>query len=179
MDKLHNVYKVTIKDIKQAITLDNNCFEKEDNRGTLERCKLWFKKNKDIYLMIKCNNIIIGYINFMPLTNKSYNLYRTGKLNDYEITDKDIEVYTPAKTYNCLLCSIVINSNYRDSKVILFLLNSFRRKLKKLEKQGIKFNNVLADCVSKDGEKFAIRAGFHYLADKPDSKLYERKIENF
>lgn len=168
---------MTDEDLKQAIALDGESYSAEENVGIFSLCKEWYNKNPLMYTVMKHEGEVIGYVNFLPLTKDSYEKYKAGEMHDYEIREDDIETYEFDKHYNALLTSIVIKEDYRNGEAIKLLWDGFLDKLSHLKKLGIEIDNVLADCVSKDGEKFVgDRLGFDYITESKDGKIFEGQI---
>jgi hypothetical protein len=168
--------KISIDDLKEMICLDQKVYSYED-AGVFDKCKMWYEKNSDIYTVIKHNNKIIGYINFMPLRQDFYESYKHGEVSDVDISEKNICKYEAKKEYNCLLTSIVIDSDYRGGEVVKILWQVFLSKLKKMEEKQIKIKKVLADCVSQDGEKFVKRLGLEFIVEGKNGKIYEGELK--
>ena len=106
-----------------------------------------------------------------------YEKYRRGELKDYQLTADDIVVFKPNNNYNCLLMSIVIQKNYRDSEYIKMLWNAFKQRIKFWKEKNIVLQNILADCVSKDGIRFFAKyLKFKYICSHANGKIYEGKI---
>jgi hypothetical protein len=166
---------MSLKELKESILLDKDTYEDKD-AGILELCLSWYQKNPLVYTVIKCNDEVIGYINFLPLKKSCYMLYKSGKIHDWQIKPKDIDNYIPNNAYNCLLTSIVLKEEYRDGQTVKLLWNGFLEKLQNFKKQNINIDYVLADCVSDDGEKFVKKLGFYFVCEHEGGKIFEGKI---
>ena len=102
------VYKVNDELLKQMLELDASVYKEEDS-GVLEICKEWLSINDEIYTMLLHCNKVIGYINFMPITDECYYGFTKGTKKDYEIDRKDILPFSKIKDNKCLLTSVVIH----------------------------------------------------------------------
>lgn len=69
MKNIEIKFQPTNNEIKEAIFLDSENYENIDV-GEFEKCMSWYKKNKEIYTLLKVDNVLVGYINFVPLTNE-------------------------------------------------------------------------------------------------------------
>ena len=166
---------MTDKMMKQALCLDDETYNEEDT-GTFNLCKEWYRKNKDIYTILLHNKEVVGYINFMPLTDDCYGKFRQGKFKDVNIRKDDIASFSKKEPNKCLLLSINIKKEFRDSEAILVMWEGFINKLKKLKKKGILVSSVIFDCVSPDGVKYAVKHfDGKYICDSHGGKVYEGK----
>jgi len=81
-----NKYKIennpSIEDIKQMINLDSLVFDEKD-RGVLERCLMWQKICPELYTVLKDEDEIVGYINFLPITKSCFEEFKKGQTKDY------------------------------------------------------------------------------------------------
>ena len=160
--------------IKEMIELDKLVFEGEDI-GTFDKCKEWVGTNPDIYTVLMQDEKVIGYINFMPITDKAYNKIKQGKLKDYELGIDDIVGFRCHKPLKCLLTSIVINPENQDTHAIIELCNGFLNKLKAL---NLNIESVIMDCVTEMGERFAkYFLGAKFVTNSNNGKIYEGNIK--
>lgn len=166
--------KVNDSIIKEMIELDKLVFSGNDV-GSFNRCKEWVKTNPDIYTVLIQNSHVIGYINFMPITDYAYNKVKQGKLKDTELTKKDIVKFKPNMAQNCLFASIVIKPEFQDTSAIIELWAGLKNKLKAL---SVVISNVIIDCVSEDGKKF-VKKNFNakIIASNQNRTLYEGNIK--
>lgn len=176
MRKFEIVYYPNEDDVKGMIQLDGEAFCELD-RGELNKCLEWKKICPDVYTAIKLDAKVIGYINFIAVTKKCYYRMKVGKLKDYELKSEDILPFKKGENY-CLFMSVVIEKKFRDTEVVIRLSNAFFEKIYEMKKSGIMVDNILCDCVSKDGEKF-IKENFSvkYICNsKNGTKIYEFKL---
>ncbi len=168
-------YTPTDKMIKSMIELDKSVYQGQDV-GTFKQCKQWLSVNRDIYTILLCDNEVVGYINFMPLTDACYNKFLSGKYKDYELTTDDV---LPFKVGNnkCLFTSIVIHKKYQNTLAVARLWQGFRSKIKTLKQNGIMVSSVVFDCVTDIGEAFANNyINAKYICDSHNGKIYEGTI---
>ena len=170
--KFEIMYDVSEKDIKQMIALDKECYFGADV-GDFYKCLSWYKKCPQLYTVLKTNQEIVGYVNFLPITKASYDKIKKGQEKDYELQEKDILPFSKGNNY-CLFMSVVIDKKYRLSKAIIVLLLGLKEKIKNFEADGIKIRSFVADCVTGEGEKLAKHFGGKFLCLTPSgSKIYE------
>ncbi len=170
MGKFRIINQVNESLLKEMIKLDELVYNKEDV-GDLEKCKSWININPNIYTVLLYDDEIIGYINFMPITNKAYKRIKQGKLKDYELTTEDIVEYSEGKTLKYLLTSIVIKPEYQDTQAIIELWTGFLNKIKEF---NLIVSNLIVDCVSEHGEKFIKQnLKVKYITNSNNGKIYE------
>ena len=174
MSKFSIVNQVNDTLIKEMIELDKLVF-KGDDIGDEDKCKEWVGINPDIYTVLMADNRVIGYINFMPITDTAYNKVKQGKLKDYELSIDDIVAYSSHKPLKCLFTSIVIHPDHQTGPTLKRLWKGFIDKLKSL---NLTIVSVIMDCVTEMGEKCAknyLRARF--ITNSNNGKIYEGNIE--
>ena len=172
MKRYKIVYDVTDELLKQALELDKQVFSKLDI-GDFDLCKSWLKINNQIYTFLLYNNKLIGYINFIRITDDCFSKFIQGKMKDYKLNDKDILPFKKNEGNKCLFMSIAIAKEHRDTNAIIYLKKGFDKKLKKLKKQGVVISDTVIDCVSVDGVKFCIeRLDAKYLTGSLNGKIY-------
>ena len=174
MNKFSIVNKVNDTIIKEMVELDKLVFKGEDI-GAFDKCKEWVKSNPDIYTVLMQNNKVIGYINFMPITDESYNKIKEGKLKDYELNNDDIISFSNCKPLKCLFTSIVIHPDYQKGLALKTLWKGFLNKLKSL---NLTISSMIMDCVTYLGEKCAKNyLGAQFITYSQNGKIYEGNIK--
>ena len=160
--------------IKEMIELDKLVF-KGDDIGAFDKCKEWVKRNPDIYTVLMADNKVIGYINFMPITDTAYNKVKQGKRKDYELGKDDIIAYSSNKPLKCLFTSIVIHPDHQKGLELARLWKGFINKLKSL---NLTIVSVIMDCVTEMGEKCAKNyLGARFITNSNNGKIYEGNIK--
>ncbi|MBO4569751.1 MAG: hypothetical protein J5689_00840 [Clostridia bacterium] len=166
------INKATDSDILEMIELDKCCYVGNDV-GDFKKCVAWRNICPEIYTAIKIDGKIVGDINFMPITKTCYNQIRLGKKKDYEIDISDVLNFQKGDNY-CLFMSIVISKDFRSTKALGYLLDGLKLKLNNFNKQGIIIKNIVADCITPEGESLAKRFNGNYVCKtKTNSKIYE------
>ncbi len=172
-------YNPTDRDIKEMLLLDKDVFNLKDTTS-FSKVKSWYKKNNEIYTILKLDGVVVGYINFMPITKECYDKFRIGKYKDYMLTTKDITPFIKGEDNYCLAISVVIRKDLRDTQAIVKLWKGFVNKINRLKKSDVKIASVIADCVSVDGIKYFISNynGKYVCNSKDWGKIYEGNISN-
>ena len=174
MSKFNIVTRVDDNLIKEMIELDKLVFNGDDI-GAFNKCKEWVGINPDIYTVLMADNKVIGYINFMPITDTAYNKIKQGELKDYELGKDDIVAYSNNKPLKCLFTSIVIKPEHQDTQAIIELWNGFINKLKTMK---INISSIVIDCVSEMGEKFIKQhLNVKFITYSHNGKIFEGNIK--
>ena len=178
--KRNDMYKILTqvndKLIYEMIELDKIVFKGEDI-GSFEKCKEWLSANADIYTVLLYKNKVVGYINFLPIKDNIYQLFKMGSIADFQISKDDVLKFEKGATLNCLFTSIVIHPYFQTGLPLIKLWLGFINHMKKFK---IHIDNVIMDCVTEIGEKCAK----NYLKAKKIRKskhgyIYEGKIDEF
>lgn len=172
--------EISVTHIQQALNLDYEAYENALHL-TLETCIAYFKKNKDIYLMLfdTDNKKIIAYLNVSPITNSAYEKIRSGIANDTFLTANDILNYESGKDLSVYFSSIVVEKNYRKMGLSKILINRIIEKLSNLILTNVKIKRIIADAISRQGEYLCKKMGMKKLTKtQHDSVIYELLLEN-
>ena len=120
---------------------------------------------------------LIGYINFMPVTDGAYKKFREGKLTEQNLTAKDVKILKPNKEYHCLFLSVVIDKKYQNTEAFTMLISNFYKNTKNyLQTHNIIIKSILADCVNKKMEQFVKNSGFKRVFKNENYNIYEGNI---
>lgn len=158
--------------LNKLIILDKKFYKTQDV-GKFSQLKQFLSINPNIYTFLMLGDIVVGYINFVAISDNAYNLIRAGKLKDYNLHSSDIIKFNKEKATNCLFLSIVIDKPYQNTDAIINLMNTFKRKI-----SDVKIKNIIFDCVSDDGEKFAKEYfDASFVKRYSNSKIYESSNE--
>ena len=166
---------VTVDDIAEAVSLDKLVYD-EEYYVTIRQCLDWYSKNDRIYTMIKESdtNRTIAYVNASPVTSEYYNKIRGGEFIDTYLPPDAIVGYDFPDLYNLYFSSIVVHPDYQNTAVFLALFNAITQKFLELGRQGILIKSIVADAVSKKGEKFCRLFGMEKVKNSThDSEIFE------
>lgn len=170
--------KVTPEMIYQAVCIDSHVFS-DEFKGVYDTCIKWWKKNPSIYVMIEdcITSKIVGYINAMPLSNKYYDIIRSGETIDNEIPSDEIETYDFPDTYKLYFSSIAIHPDYHNTGAFKALFDGFIIHLLQLYEREIYFSSIVADAVTITGEKLCKYIGLKPILDSNHgSRIYEGEL---
>lgn len=167
--------QVTVDDIRQAVFLDSLVFDDIYHVDSTQ-CEEWFAINHDIYVMakdIKLNRVI-AYANISPITDECYERLKKGDYIDTGITADMILSYDMPFPYSLYFSSIVIHPDYQNSEVFMEIFNSIVDKFITLGEHEVFIRRMIADAVTKKGEKFCKLFGMKKIMESThNSSLYE------
>ena len=167
--------EVTVEDIAQAAYLDTLVYD-DIYLVTVDQCKEWMAVNPDIYVLAKDTqkDRFIAYANLMPVTDECYERLKNGDFIDTGITADMVLSYDMPFPYSLYFASIVIHPDYQNSEVFMEIFNAIIDKFITLGEREVFIRRMIADAVTKNGEKFCKLFGMTKLKGSDhDSSLYE------
>lgn len=167
--------QVTNEDIREAVLLDTLVYDDIYHVDTA-LCEEWFKVNPDIYVMAKDNRTgkVIAYVNISPVTDECYERIKNGDFIDTGITADMILSYDMPFPYSVYFSSIVIHPDFQNTEVFMELFNAIVEKFILLGEHDVFVHRMIADAVTKNGEKFCRLFGMNRVKNSNhESTLYE------
>lgn len=167
--------QVTAADIAQAAYLDRLVYD-DIYLVTVEQCEEWMAVNPDIYVLAKDTktNRFVAYANLTPVTDECYERIKKGDFIDTGITADMVLSYDMPFPYSLYFSSIVIHPDYQNTEVFMEIFNAIVDKFITLGKHEVFIRRMIADAVTKSGEKFCRMFGMTKLKESDHgSSLYE------
>jgi len=167
--------QVTAVDIANAAYLDKLVYD-DIYQVTVEQCEEWIAVNPDIYILAKDihTNRFIAYANLMPVTDECYERIKKGDFIDTGITPDMLLSYDMPFPYSLYFSSIVIHPDYQNTEVFMEIYNAIVDKFINLGKHEVFIRRMVADAVTKNGEKFCKLFGMTKIkGSSHNSSLYE------
>lgn len=167
--------QVTKEDIRQAVLLDTMVYDDVYHVDS-SLCEQWVEVNPDIYVMAKdkTTNQVIAYVNISPVTEECYERIREGDFIDTGITADMLLSYDMPFPYSVYFSSIVIHPLYQNTEVFMELFNAIVKKFIYLGEHEVYVKRMIADAVTKNGEKFCKLFGMNKVKGSDhNSTLYE------
>lgn len=167
--------EVTNTDIEQAVELDGLVYD-DVYHVDPTLCEEWVKANPDIYVMAKdkATNKIIAYVNISPVTEECYEKLKNGDFIDTGITSDMILSYDMPFPYSVYFSSIVIHPAFQNTEVFIEMFNAVIDKFIVLGQHEVYVRRMIADAVTKNGEKFCKLFGMTKVKGSDhNSTLYE------
>lgn len=167
--------QVTAADIAEAAYLDTLVYD-DIYLVTVEQCEEWMAVNPDIYVLAKDThtNRFIAYANLTPVTDECYERIKNGDFIDTGITADMVLSYDMPFPYSLYFSSIVIHPDYQNTEVFMEIFNAIIDKFITLGEHEVFIRRMIADAVTKNGEKFCKLFGMEKIKDSThSSSLYE------
>lgn len=167
--------QVTAEDIAKAAYLDRLVYD-DIYLVTVEQCEEWIAVNPDIYVLAKDvqTDQYIAYANITPVTDECYERIKNGDFIDTGITADMVLSYDMPFPYSLYFSSIVIHPDYQNSEVFMEIFNAIVDKFIMLGEHEVFIRRMIADAVTKNGEKFCRLFGMTKVKESDhNSSLYE------
>lgn len=168
--------KVSKNTIHTISKLDNQLLDKE-YRWDEDKIKELTKDYKYSYILVKDENKVIGYINFLNLREDVYNLMiESNSLYD-DFNKEDIIKLTKNRKLYFNLNSIVLSNEYNNSDTIKKIENAITRMVKKLKKDRYYIQEICCFAVSFLEKQVLEDLGFDKVKDiSNECFLYMKKV---
>ena len=167
--------EITPEDINEVLNMESEVYT-EEGQQELEHCLALYAINPYIYLFFKdlTTGKIVGNIDIEPISDECYELIRSGKFLDKEITPNMLQSYDMPSIYNLYFCGIMIRKEYRNTNLFMVMFEAVVKRFIELGERGILPKRMIADAVTDNGEKFCKMFGMKEITfSEHDSKLYE------
>jgi hypothetical protein len=136
--------EITEYDIAEVLDIESQVYD-DDAQQSLERCMQFFSMNKCIYLFFRDveSSLIVGNVNFMPVTDECYNMIKSGDFIERDIVS---EMILPDGD-SVYFSGITIRDSYRNrSDLLRLMLLEFIKRT-----NGIR--RMVADAVTQEGAR--------------------------
>jgi len=145
--------------LKEAIAIDMQSYE-EDFIGILSQCLDWYKANPEIYTFaLDSRRRVTGYINAMPIEEKTYHLILDGNFVDNEIPPEAIIQPTFPGEFYVYFCSIGVDERCRNGRIFRHLFDGFVEKMHYWYNEGYIVKGIISDAVTRNGVKMCELTG--------------------
>ena len=140
--RITKVNNLTKKDIDKIFDLDEKNFGIDNTWDKDYQMKL-YKKNKDSFYMIKYKHEVVGYINYLNITQDEFErLKNIRKYPDYLDESKIIPFKTNKKTY-ILIESINVKKEYEKEQTIELINKKIINFIKVKRRQRIYIHGII------------------------------------
>lgn len=133
-----------------------------------------FKLNPDSILLIRNKKHIIGYINYLTITEEAYNHLKRAQVFYRDISPESITSMRRRRRNYLLIESICIDKNYDSEKMIAFISRHFRTFLRNRHKQGYNMHGIISVAISDFEKEYLSSENFAHIKDyRGGEALYE------
>ena len=130
-------------------------------QGTFDEVYGRFKANRDTYVLLYCDDKLIGYFCFFPIKKILYDeIVNHDKLYDSDIPGKMLEQYEAFKTYKLYVISTAILPEYQKKGLSKYLIKGFFKFILDKKKNNIVFSSALSTSVTPEGKIMLKKMGF-------------------
>lgn len=181
IDEKYRILKddeLTEEFVLQALALDKETYP-TDFILDEKKCIDYFRKNRQIYTMICCDNQIIGYLNFSPIDKASYERIKSGSSTDVFLSKDNIESLSErdGRLYFGYLSSIIIKKEFRHQNLAHVLIDELATKMKTWAENGIWFKKIVADALTEGGAYLCKEFGMQRCSSSRHlSTIYEMTL---
>lgn len=121
-----------------------------------------FKRNPNIFYVLKYLDIVVGYITFMPVSRRAVDEIRqTGKRASSVITLDDILPFTPGSTIEYVFLEIAVRDDSpKPKQYAMHLMSGMSRILDEMGREGIVIKKLFGTSRTEDGIDLSRRLGF-------------------
>ncbi|WP_034447828.1 GNAT family N-acetyltransferase [Butyrivibrio sp. AE2032] len=167
--------QVSPQNIRSALEIDYLSYD-DLYHLDLERCIEYHKKNPLIYIMaVNDSDEVVGYVNFSPVTDKIYEVMRSGRSVDTIISAEDILAYETGREYSVYFSSVCVRPEYRRKGIAGLLIESLIELLKSIDNEGVYIKRIVADAVTESGERLLSNLGYEVVClSEHGSKIMEK-----
>lgn len=157
--------------IRDLMRIEENVYPPE-YRGEYSPIQKRFAKNREMFVLARDDDFIIGYLCFMPINDELFHqIADEGRFHDDDITPDSITRYMPGS--HIYLLSVAVLKKYQDTSVAEGMTKAFFEFLDRKSDAGAPPADILAATVTPSGEKYIKRLGFTLLHDYFDREGYK------
>ena len=167
--------KVSLSSIHEINKLDNQILDRE-YRWDEEKIIELTKKHKYSYILVKDENKIIGYINFLSIKEDIYNKMIESTVMYDEFSKEDLVDYQKNKESFVNLNAIVLNDEYNNSDTIKKIETSIENYINTMKENQFIIKEMCCFAVNYFEVKILEDLGFEKIRDITNESFLYRKI---
>lgn len=107
-----------------------------------------YEKNKDSFTILKENDVVVGYINYLCITDTLFETIKNSKKMINDFSKEDITKYYKSKKNYLIIESICVEKKFQNYKVSKKIKNNIARGIKNKHKKGYNIAGILSFAVS-------------------------------
>lgn len=166
--KVYENNQINNEMIKEIIELDKDFF-KEEYLWNEDYQKKLFNKNKNSLIIVKYKNKLVGYLNYLVITEKKYNEMLNSNIAVDNFDLEEITTFYKTKNNYLTINSIVIDKKFQNGYTIKILTRRLKKILKQMNSNNYKISGINAFAVSRDGRHFLENLGFEKIRKLEDN----------
>ena len=161
----YKVYKnenITNEMLKEVLNLDKKFFKEEYLWDTDYQIKI-FNKNKNSFIIIKYKNKLIGYLNYLVITEEKYNEMLNSNVIVDEFELNEILPFNENNSNYLTINSVVIDKEFQNGIAVRLLTSELQNILSEMNLNNYKIVGINGFAVSNDGMHFLENLGFEKI----------------
>jgi len=135
-----------------------------------------FRVNRENGLIIreKATGTVVGYSMLLPVTRETFETIRSGGFVDTALSPEMVVSFDAPGIYDLYFAAVAIHPDHRGGRLILRMMDVMVQDFIGLAERGIFIEKMLADVVSREGEKFCRLFGLKKVCvTNHSSTIYE------
>ena len=175
IEKLHVVkcHYLTRSLSANILSLDRTNFDAQ-YLWSIDQQRDLFKLNPDSILLIYNKKRPVGYLNYITITEESYNRLKRAKVFYRNIDPENVTTLRRRRKNYMLIESVCINKSYDSEKMAYFILHHFRTFLRNKHHQGYNVHGIISVAISDFEKTFLESSNFVHIKNYRDGEaLYE------
>ena len=161
----YKVYKnenITNEMLKEVLNLDKKFFKEEYLWDTDYQIKI-FNKIKNSFIIIKYKNKLIGYLNYLVITEEKYNEMLNSNVIVDEFELNEILPFNENNSNYLTINSVVIDKKFQNGIAVRLLTSELQNILSEMNLNNYKIVGINGFAVSNDGMHFLENLGFEKI----------------
>lgn len=158
--------KLTLSDYREMYELERK-FYGEEHITPYQEAYRWHLVHPGHCRAMEDRGRIVAFVDMFPIQDAVYQQLMAGNFNDRDLTEEGLLQLEGEKP--CLaqmfLCCVVVEKEYRRTGALLELLQAHLDFYQHYQEQGFRFQWIVTDNVTQDGERFSRRMGFERIGE--------------
>lgn len=122
----------------------------------------------------RASGLVVGYSMLLPVAAETYGMIREGRFVDTDLRPEMVVRCDGPGVYDLYFASVVTHPQCRGLGLVMRLMDAMVEDFIALAERGVYMRRMLADVVSREGEKFCRFFGLREVcATDHGSKIYE------
>ena len=133
-------------------------------QGTFKSVSERYHQNRDSYVLVLKDELIVGYLCFFPISAGLYDSMKLkGSFFDDDIEPEQIQEYSDSN--DLFFISVAVRPQFQDGEAIILLCEGVKKFLLEKERNGNAIRSLNAYITSPGGAKLVMRFGMKKIYD--------------
>ncbi|MEM0134170.1 MAG: hypothetical protein QXU18_02930 [Thermoplasmatales archaeon] len=139
----------------------------EDEGDTAHWARIRFNHPDTSRILYKSPGEIAGYWSYVPLFSENLEMLKRGEILEGQISEDMVPAMEMSGHFKIFFTMLALQENYRGTSSIHLLYYSFLKVVEELAKQGIFFDEIVANAYTPAGIAVCKSLGMNYVRDSP------------